>query len=72
MNEFELKKHLRKIYGVCVGKRIKYLERGDEKKERLYEVKQMYPHCVLLEDLFDHTRTCPCYGKLNLMLRGVE
>lgn len=72
MNELELKKHLIKAYGLRVGKRIKYLERGDEKKERLYEVKEFHKHCVLLEDVFDHTRTCPCYGKLNLMLRGVE
>lgn len=29
-------------------------------------------HCVLLEDIFNHTRICPCYSKLSLMLRGIE
>ena len=72
MNESELKKHLVKTYGLRVGKKIKYLERGDEKKERLYEIREIHKHCVLLEDIFDHTRICPCYGKLNLMLRGAE
>lgn len=28
--------------------------------------------CVLLEDIYDHTRICPCYSKLSLMLRGIE
>lgn len=72
MNEFELRKHMIRTYNLRVGKRIKYLERGDEKKEHLYEVKQMYTHCVLLEDVFDHTRICPGYSKLNMMLRGIE
>ena len=65
-----------KSYGlkayVCVDKRIKYVECGGEEKEHIYEVKQLFPHCVLLEDIFDHTRICPCYSKLSLMLRGIE
>lgn len=43
-----------------------------KKKEHIYEVKQLFPHCVLLEDIYDHTRICPCYSKLSLMLRGIE
>ena len=72
VNAYGLKAYLTKVFDLRIGKRIKYQERGDEGKEHIYEVKQMYPHCILLEDIFDHTRICPCYSKLSLMLRGIE
>lgn len=51
---------------------IKYIERGEEKVEHIYEVDAIYPHCVLLRDIFDNTRICPCYGKLRMMLNEIE
>lgn len=59
-------------YGIRKGNRIKYTERGDEKVEHIYEVDAIYPHCVLLRDIFDNTRICPCYGKLRMMLNEIE
>nr|DAF82138.1 MAG TPA: hypothetical protein [Bacteriophage sp.] len=55
-----------------VGNRIEYSEGGEDSKEHVYEVKRLFPFCVLLEDIYDHTRICPCYSKLSLMLRGIE
>lgn len=72
VNAYGLKAYLTKAFDLRIGKRIKYQEQGDEGKEHIYEVKQIYPHCILLEDIFDHTRICPCYSKLSLMLRGIE
>lgn len=69
---YELKAYITKLFDLHIGKRVKYLERGDDGKEHIYEVKEMYPHCILLEDIFDHTKICPCYSKLSLMLRGIE
>lgn len=69
---YELKAYITKSFDLHIGKRVKYLERGDDGKEHIYEVKEMYPHCILLEDIFDHTKICPCYSKLSLMLRGIE
>ena len=59
-------------YGIRKGNRIKYTERGEEKVEHIYEVDAIYPHCVLLRDIFDNTRICPCYGKLRMMLNEIE
>lgn len=67
-----LKAHITNAFDLHVGERIKYTERGEDGKEHIYEVKQLFPHCVLLEDIFDHTKICPCYSKLSLMLRGIE
>lgn len=72
VNIYGLKAYISKTFDLHVGKRIKYTECGEDGKEHIYEVKQMYPHCILLEDIFDHTRICPCYSKLSLMLRGIE
>lgn len=72
MNIYGLKAYITKSFDLHIGKRVKYLERGDDGKEHIYEVKEMYPHCILLEDIFDHTKICPCYSKLSLMLRGIE
>ena len=72
VNAYGLKAYIIKAFDLHVGKRIKYQERGEEGKEHIYEVKQMYPHCILLEDVFDHTRTCPGYNQLSLMLREIE
>lgn len=68
----ELRAYLVERHGIRKGNRIKYTERGEEKVEHIYEVDAIYPHCVLLRDVFDHTRICPCYSKLSLMLRGIE
>ena len=67
-----LKAYISKTFDLHVSKRIKYAERGGEEKEHIYEVKQLFPHCVLLEDIYDHTRICPCYGKLRMMLNEIE
>ena len=68
-----LRVYLAEKYGIRKGNRIKYTERGEGKKvEHIYEVDAIYPHCVLLRDIFDNTRICPCYSKLSLMLRGIE
>ena len=72
VKNFGTKAYIASKYRLRPGKRIKYSERGEEEKEHIYEVKQLFPHCVLLEDIFDHTRICPCYSKLSLMLRGIE
>lgn len=72
VNIYGIKAYISKTFDLHVGKRIKYVERGGEEKEHIYEVKQLFPHCVLLEDIFDHTRICPCYSKLSLMIRGIE
>ena len=68
----ELRVYLAERYGSRKGNRIKYTERGDEKVEHIYEVDAIYPHCVLLRDIFDNTRICPCYSKLSMMIRGIE
>ena len=68
---YGLKAHVSDEFDLHIGKRIKYVERGEYGKEHIYEVKAMYPFCILLEDIFDHTRICPCYSKLSLMLRGI-
>lgn len=67
-----LKAYITNAFDLRVGNRIKYAERGEDGIEHVYEVKQMFPFCVLLEDIYDHTRICPCYSKLSLMLRGIE
>ncbi len=72
MNIYGLKAYIIKAFDLHVGKRIKYHERGEDGKEHIYEVKKMFPYCVLLEDIFDNTNICPCYSKLSLMLRGIE
>ena len=72
VNIYGLKAYITKSFDLHIGKRVKYLERGDDGKEHIYEVKEMYPHCVLLEDIFNHTKICPGYSKLNMMLRGIE
>lgn len=71
-NPYGLKTHVSDEFDLHIGKRIKYVERGEYGKEHIYEVKEMYPHCILLEDIYDHTKICPCYSKLSLMLRGIE
>ena len=72
VNIYGLKAYISKAFDLHVDKRIKYTERGEDGKEQIYEVKQLFPFCVLLEDIYDHTRICPCYSKLSLMLRGIE
>ena len=72
VKSYGLKAHVSSEFDLRIGKRIKYVERGEYGKEHIYEVKAMYPFCILLEDIFDHTRICPCYSKLSLMLRGIE
>lgn len=51
-----LRVYLAEKYGIRKGNRIKYTERGDEKAEHIYEVDAIYPHCVLLRDIFDKGR----------------
>ena len=51
VNIYGLKAYISKTFDLHVGKRIKYVERGGEEKEHIYEVKQLFPHCVLLEDI---------------------
>lgn len=72
IKSYGLKAHVSGEFDLHIGKRIKYVERGEYGKEHIYEVKAMYSFCILLEDIFDHTRICPCYSKLSLMLRGIE
>lgn len=72
VKSYGLKAYVSKAFGLDAGSRIKRTKRGEEEKEHIYEVKQLFPHCVLLEDIYDHTRICPCYSKLSLMLRGIE
>nr|DAM59213.1 MAG TPA: hypothetical protein [Caudoviricetes sp.] len=71
IKSYGLKAHVSDEFDLHIGKRIKYVERGEYGKEHIYEVKAMYPFCILLEDIFDHTRICPCYSKLKLMLEGI-
>lgn len=68
----ELRMYLEEKYEIHKGRRINYTDRGEEKTEHIYEVEEIYPHCVLLRDIFDNTRICPCYGKLKMMLDGIE
>ena len=72
VKSYGLKAYISNAFDLHVGKRIKYVERGEYVKEHIYEVKQMFPFCILLEDIYDHTRICPCYSKLSLMLRVIE
>lgn len=72
VKSYDLKAYVSNAFDLHVGKRIKYAERGEDGIEHIYEVKQMFPFCILLEDIYDHTRICPCYSKLSLMLRGIE
>lgn len=69
---YGLKPYITRNYDLHIGKRLKYTERGEDAREHIYEVMQMFTHCILLEDIFDHTRICPCYSKLSLMMRGIE
>ena len=68
----ELRICLEEKYEIHKGRRINYTDRGEEKTEHIYEVDEIYSHCVLLRDIFDNTRICPCYGKLKMMLDGIE
>ena len=72
VNIYGFKAYITNAFGLRVGKRVKYQERSEDGKEHIYEVKQMFSHCILLEDIFDHTRICPCYSKFSMMLRGIE
>lgn len=72
IKSYGLKTHVADEFDLHIGKRIKYVERGEYGKEHIYEVKQMFPFCILLEDIFDHTKICPCYSKLSMMIRGIE
>lgn len=72
VNIYDLKAYVSNAFDLHVGKRIKCTERGEDGTEHIYEVKQLFPFCVLLEDIFDHTKICPCYSKLSMMLRGIE
>lgn len=72
VNIYGLKAYISKTFDLHVDKRIKYAERGEDRIEHIYEVKQMFPFCILLEDIYDHTRICPCYSKLSMMIRGIE
>lgn len=73
VKSYGLKPYIVKAFDLYVGKILNYQERGgDDSKEHTYEVKAMYPFCILLEDIYDRTRICPCYSKLSLMLRGIE
>ena len=72
VKSYGLKAYIAKSFGLYIGKILNYQECGEDGKEHTYEVKQMYTHCVLLEDVYDHTKICPCYSKLSLMLRGIE
>lgn len=67
-----LRVYLAERYGIRKGNRIKHTDRGEEKTEHIYEVEEIYSHCVLLRDIFDNTRICPCYGKLRMMLNEIE
>lgn len=69
---YGLKAYVARNYDLHIGKRLKYTESGEDAKERIFEVVQMFTHCILLEDIFDHTKICPSYSKLSLMLRGFE
>ena len=40
VNIYGLKAYISKTFDLHVGKRIKYVERGGEEKEHIYEVKQ--------------------------------
>lgn len=68
----ELRTYLEEKYEIHKGRRINYTDRGEEKIEHIYEVEEIHSHCVLLRDIFDNTRICPCYGKLKMMLDGIE
>lgn len=70
VNIYGLKAYISKTFDLHVGKRIKYVERGGEEKEHIYEVKQLFPHCVLLEDIYDHTRICPLLQQIKLDVKG--
>lgn len=72
VKSYGLKAYVSKAFGLDVGSQIKRSKRNEEEKEHIYEVKQLFPHCVLLEDIYDRTRICPCYSKLSLMLIGIE
>ena len=72
VKSYGLKAYVSNAFDLHVGKRIKYTERGDEGIEYIYEVKQMFPFCILLEDIFYHTKNCPCYSKLSMMIRWIE
>ena len=72
VKSYGLKAYVSNSFDLHVGKRIKYSESGKDGIEHIYEVKQLFPFCILLEDIFDHTKICPCYSKLSMMIRGIE
>ena len=72
VKSYGLKAYVSNAFDLHVGKRIKYSESGEDGIEHIYEVKQLFPFCILLEDIFDHTKICPCYSKLSMMIRGIE
>lgn len=73
IREQDLKEYLIRTYNLHPGQKIERVEKHEEdKKLHIYKVIQIYPHCILLEDIKTHIRICPCYGKLSLMLGGLE
>lgn len=71
VKNFGTKQYIASKYFLRPGKKIKYFERGEERKEHIYEVEAMYSHCILLQDVRDGTRICPGYNTLSLMLNEV-
>ena len=43
VKSYGLKAYVSNAFELCVGKRIKYAERGEDGIEHIYEVKQMFP-----------------------------
>ena len=56
VNIYGLKAYISKTFDLHVGKRIKYVERGGEEKEHIYEVKQLFPHYLHMPDLVEYQK----------------
>lgn len=44
VKSYGLKAYVSKAFGLDVGSRIKRTKCGEEEKEHIYEVKQLFPH----------------------------
>lgn len=69
VKSYGLKAYVSNAFDLCVGKRIKYAERGEDGIEHIYEVKQMFPFCFAGRYLRSH-KNLPLLQQIKLDVKG--
>lgn len=66
VNIYGLKAYISKTFDLHVGKRIKYVERGGEEKEHIYEVKQLFSALCFTGRYFRSYKNLPLLQQTKL------